>query len=150
MSEHFSVTLKHKDAYRFDVEFEDKFADFEPFLSDEPQPMGTNQGPSPAHMLIAAVANCLSVSFMFAVNRAKQDVNGIVTKATCHIGRNENRHFRVVKIDVAIQIEKNAEEVAELADILSRFEGISTISRSVLEGVPIETVVFDKSGKKLK
>ena len=150
MSESFSVTLKHQDAYRFEVEFEDKFPDFGPFLSDEPEPMGTNLGPAPPHMLIAAVANCLSVSFMFAVNRAKQDVGSLVTKTTCRIGRNENRHFRVVKIDVEIQTGKAASEIGELEDILSRFEGISTVSRSVLEGIPIETTVIDATGKRLK
>ncbi len=150
MQESFTVTLTHKDAYRFEVEFEDKFTEFNTFVSDEPEPMGTNKAPAPTHMLIAAVANCLSVSFMFAVNRAKQDVGGLKTKATCHIGRNENRHFRVVKIEVEIQTGKAAEEIAQLEDILSRFEGISTVSRSVLEGIPTVTTVIDKTGKRLK
>ncbi len=101
-------------------------------------------------MLIAAVANCVTASFLFAVNRAKQDAGGLTTKATCHIGRNENRHFRVVKIDIEIQTGKAAAEIGELEDILSRFEGISTVSRSVLEGIPIETTVLDGTGKKLK
>ncbi|MCL1886668.1 MAG: OsmC family protein [Betaproteobacteria bacterium] len=150
MSESFFVMLTHKSDYRFEVEFEDKFPNFGPYLSDEPEPLGTNLGPAPPHMLIAAVANCLSASFMFAVNRAKQDTGGLVTKATCHIGRNENRHFRVVKIDVEIQTGKPGTEIGELEDILSRFEGISTVSRSVLEGIPIETTVIDSTGKRLK
>jgi len=148
--ESFSVTLIHKNDYRFEIEFEDRFPDFDPFLSDEPEPLGTNQGPTPPHMLIAAVANCIAASFLFAVNRAKQDAGGLTTRATCHIGRNENRHFRVVKIAVEIQTGKAAGEIGELDDILSRFEGISTVSRSVLEGIPIETTVTDKTGKKLK
>lgn len=146
----FTVTMKHESAYRFHVDFEDQFSEFDAFITDEPEPMGTNKAPAPTHLLVAAVANCLSVSFMFAVNRAKQDVSGITTKATCHIGRNENRHFRVVKIDVQIQMGKNAEDIPELSDILSRFEGISTVSRSVLEGIPTETVVLDQSGRKVK
>lgn len=150
MSESFSVTLTHKNDYRFEVEFEDKFPDFGPYLSDEPEPMGTNLGPAPPHMLIASVANCLSASFMFAVNRAKQDTGGLVTKATCHVGRNEVRHFRIVKIDIEIQTGKAAADIGELEDILSRFEGISTVSRSVLEGVSIETTVVDSTGKRLK
>ncbi len=150
MQESFSVTLKHKDAYRFEVEFEDNLPEFDTFVSDEPEPMGTNQGPAPTHMLIAAVANCLSVSFMYAVNRVKQDVGGITTKATCYIGRNENRHFRVVKIEVEIQTGKAANDIGQLEDILSRFEGISTVSRSVLEGISTVTTVVDKTGKRLK
>ena len=150
MQESFTVTLTHKDAYRFEVEFADNLPEFDTFVSDEPEPMGTNKGPAPTHMLIAAVANCLSVSFMFAVNRAKQDVGGLTTRATCHIGRNENRHFRVVKIEAEIQTGKAAEEIGQLEDILSRFEGISTVSRSVLEGIPTVTTVIDKTGKRLK
>ncbi|MDL2283818.1 OsmC family protein [Oxalobacter sp. OttesenSCG-928-P03] len=148
--ESFSVTLTHKDNYRFEVEFEDKFPEFDVYLSDEPEPMGNNRAPAPPHMLIAAVANCASASFMFAVNRAKQDIGGMVTKATCHIGRNENRHFRIVKIDVEIQTGKPASEIAELEDILSRFEGISTVARSVEEGIAMETTVIDSTGKRLK
>ena len=151
MSQSFTVTLTHKDAMRFEVAFTDEsFPDFGPFLSDEPEPMGTNLGPSPVHMLIAAVTNCLSASFLFAVNRAGQDVGGLVAKTTAHIGRNENRHFRVVRIDVDIRIGRSAEDVAELEDILSRFPGISTVALSVLEGIPINTTVTDATGRHLK
>ena len=151
MSQDFSVTLTHKDAYRFEVEFTDSgFTDFGPFLSDEPEPLGTNLGPSPVHMLIAAVANCLSASFMIAVNRASQDVGGMVTKATARIGRNEDRHFRVASIDVEIQVKRDAADIAEIEDIISRFTRISTVALSVFEGIPIVATVTDTSGRPLR
>ena len=151
MSQNFSVTLTHKDAYRFEVEFTDSaFADFGPFLTDEPEPLGSNLGPSPVHMLIAAVANCLSASFLVAVNRASQNVGGLVTKASARIGRNEDRHFRVAEINVEIQISKEAGDIAEIEDILSRFVRISTVSLGVFEGIPINTIVTDPTGRPLR
>ena len=58
--------------------------------------------------------------------------------------------YRVGKINVAITTGKSEEEMNGLGNVLSGFENISAVSRSVLEGVPIETHVFDRKGIRLK
>ena len=146
MTENITVTLTHKNDYRFEVDFNESFKGF---VSDIEKPSGGSCGPAQTHMLLAAVANCLSVSFLYSLNRSGIDGGSIVTKAMLDICK-KNGVFRVEKINVAITTGKSEEEMDGLGDVLSGFENISAISRSVLEGIPIETHVFDRKGIRLK
>ena len=142
MTENITVTLTHKNDYRFEVDFNESFKGF---VSDIEKPSGGSCGPAQTHMLLAAVANCLSVSFLYSLNRSGIDGGNIVTKAMLDICKRDGV-YRVGKINVAITTGKSEEEMNGLGDVLSGFENISAISRSVLEGVPIETHVFDRKG----
>lgn len=146
MTESISVTLTHKDEYRFEVDFNESFKGF---VSDIEKPSGESCGPAQSHMLLAAVANCLSVSFLYSLNRLGIDGGNIKTQAMLDIC-NKDGVYRVGKINVAITTEKAEEEMQGVENVLSGFENLSTISRSVLEGVPIETHVFDRKGIRLK
>lgn len=146
MTENITVTLTHKNDYRFEVDFNESFKGF---VSDIEKPSGGSCGPAQTHMLLAAVANCLSVSFLYSLNRSGIDGGNMVTKAMLDICKRDGV-YRVGKINVAITTGKSEEEMDGLDDVLSGFENISTISRSVLEGVPIETHVFDRKGIRLK
>lgn len=146
MTENITVTLTHKNDYRFEVDFNESFKGF---VSDIEKPSGDSCGPAQTHMLLAAVANCLSVSFLYSLNRSGIDGGNIVTKAMLDICKRDGV-YRVGKINVAITTGKSEEEMDGLDDVLSGFENISAISRSVLEGVPIETHVFDRKGIRLK
>ena len=146
MTENITVTLTHKNDYRFEVDFNESFKGF---VSDIEKPSGGSCGPAQTHMLLAAVANCLSVSFLYSLNRFGIDGGNIVTKAMLDICKRDGV-YRVGKINVAITTGKSEEEMNGLGDVLSGFENISAISRSVLEGVPIETNVFYRKGISLK
>ena len=146
MTENITVTLTHKNDYRCEVDFNESFRGF---VSDIEKPSGGSCGPAQTHMLLAAVANCLSVSFLYSLNRSGIDGGNIVTKAMLDICKRDGV-YRVGKINVAITTGKSEEEMNGLGDVLSGFENISAISRSVLEGVPIETHVFDRKGIRLK
>ena len=145
MTENITVTLTHKNDYRFEVDFNESFKGF---VSDIEKPSGASCGPAQTHMLLAAVANCLSVSFLYSLNRFGIDGGNIVTKAMLDICKRDGV-YRVGKINVAITTGKSEEEMNGLGDVLFGFENISAISRSVLEGVPIETHVFDRKGIRL-
>ncbi len=146
MTESISVTLTHKDEYRFEVDFNESFKGF---LSDIEKPSGGSCGPAQSHMLLAAVANCLSVSFLYSLNRLGIDGGNIKTQAMLDMC-NKDGVYRVGKINVAITTEKAEEEMQGLENVLSGFENVSAISRSVLEGIPIETHIFDRKGIRLK
>ena len=146
MTENITVTLTHKNDYRFEVDFNESFKGF---VSDIEKPSGGSCGPAQTHMLLAAVANCLSVSFLYSLNRSGIDGGNIVTKAMLDICKRDGA-YRVGKINVAITTGKSEEDMDGLGEVLSGFENISAISRSVLEGVPIETHVFDRKGVRLK
>lgn len=147
MSQTVSITVTQKNNYQFLVDFG---AAIPQLLADEPAPIGTGSGPSPSHLLLAAVANCLSSSLFFALQKFKQDAGGITTTASAHIDRNEENRLRVLDIAVAIRLGKGSAEIAHLERILSQFEPFCTVSQSVRHGIPIAITVEDGQGVRLK
>lgn len=147
MSDTATVTITQQQNYQFLVDFGDAIPTL---IADEPAPTGGGAGPEPAHMLLAAVANCLSASLLFSLLKFKQDAGGITTKATCTMGRNEKNRLRVQLIDVSIQIKKPGLEVEHLDRILGQFEEFCTVSQSIQAGIPIKVRVLDGTGITLK
>lgn len=147
MSETATVTITQQQNYQFLVDFGDAIPTM---MADAPVPAGEGTGPDPEHILLAAVANCLSASLLFSLQKFKQDAGGITTKATCTLGRNEKNRLRVQMIDVSIQIKKPGVEVEHLDRILGQFEEFCTVSQSVQAGIPIKVRVLDGTGITLK
>lgn len=147
MSETATVTITQQQNFQFLVDFGDAIPTM---MADAPAPTSEGTGPDPEHMLLAAVANCLSASLLFSLQKFKQDAGGITTKATCTLGRNEKNRLRVQMIDVSIQIKKPGVEVEHLDRILGQFEEFCTVSQSVQAGIPIKVHVLDGAGITLK
>lgn len=147
MSETASVTVTQKADYQFVIDFG---AAIPALLADEPAPLGKGDGPAPDHLLLAAVANCLSASLLFALRKFKQDPGGITTKATCTIDRNEHKRLRVLEIQVAITLGADGAQLQHLDRVLSQFEDFCTVSQSVQAGIPIKVAVIDGTGRHLK
>jgi uncharacterized OsmC-like protein len=143
MSHTVSITVTQQNDYQFLVDFG---AALPPLLADEPAPLGAGAGPSPSHMLLAAVANCLSSSLYFALQKFKQDAGGITATASARIDRNEENRLRVLDIAVTIRLGKGGAEIIHLDRILEQFEPFCTVSQSVRHGIPISVVVEDGQG----
>lgn len=143
MSHEVSITVTQQSSYQFMVDFG---AGLPQVLADEPAPLGAGAGPSPSHMLLAAVANCLSSSLFFALQKFKQDAGGITTTATARIDRNEENRLRVLDIAVTIRLGKGAAEITHLDRILEQFEPFCTVSQSIRHGIPISVAVEDGQG----
>ena len=143
MSHTISITVTQKNNYQFLVDFG---AAIPQLLADEPVPLGTGDGPSPSHLLLSAVANCLSSSLFFALQKFKQDAGGISTTATARIDRNEENRLRVLDIAVTIRLGKGGAEISHLDRVLSQFEPFCTVSQSVRHGIPITVAVEDRQG----
>lgn len=147
MAETVSVTVTQKKDYQFLVDFG---AAMPSLMADEPPPLGQGEGPAPTHMLLAAVANCLSASLLFSLQKFKQDPGGITTTATCTVDRNEKNRLRVQQIDVTIKLSKEGAELAHLDRALTQFQDFCTVSQSVQAGIPIAVTVTDSKGLRLE
>ena len=147
MAETISVTVTQKENYQLLVDFGAAMPDL---IADEPVPLGKGEGPAPTHMLAAAVANCLSASLLFSLKKFKQDAGGITTTATCVVDRNADNRLRVVQIDVAIQLGKDAADFEHLDRALGQFEGFCTVTQSVQAGIPVTIAVTDGKGVRLE
>lgn len=147
MSNEVSVSITRQDKYRFLVEFGPGLASA---TTDEPPPLGGGSGPSPVHLLAAAVANCLSASLVFANAKYKEDPGALTTIATCEIGRNERNRLRVTAIKVKIALGAAPETLANIDRALAQFEDFCTVTQSVRTGIPIAVTVTSPDGKALK
>lgn len=147
MSNEIAVTISRQDRYRFLVDFGSGLA---PSMADEPPPLGTGAGPSPTHLLAAAVANCLSASLIFATAKFKEDPGALTATATCTIGRNERNRLRVTGIKVNIALGVKPESLAQLDRALAQFEDFCTVSQSVKTGIPLDVTVTAPDGRVLK
>jgi len=65
------LTLEQQDGYAFRVMFDDTA--LAPLLADEPAPLDRDRGPNPPRLLLAAVANCLAASLLFALRKFGND-----------------------------------------------------------------------------
>lgn len=142
-----SVTVTQVQDYQFLVDFGGAIPSLQ---ADEPEPLGAGEGPSPSELLLAAVANCLTASLLFALRKFKQDAGGIRATAEARIERNAERRLRVQDITVAIHLGNAADSIESLDRILTQFEDFCTVSQSVRQGIPIIVTVEDAAGVRIK
>jgi uncharacterized OsmC-like protein len=147
MSENASVTITCQSGYQFLVDFG---AGLPQLFTDEPAPLGEGTGPAPDHMLLAAVANCLSASLLFALQKFKQDPGTLVATATPVMGRNADKRLRIEAINVKLELGQPASDIEHLERVLDQFEAFCTVSMSVKQGIAINVQVQDGAGVLIK
>jgi len=134
-----------------DFQFGIHFGEGVPMLTgDEPPPLGKGQGPSPVQLLCAAVGNCLSDSLLFALRKFKQAPEPMRCQVQAEVGRNESGRLRVLHMTATLHLGVPAANLEHLDRVLQSFEGYCTVTQSVGQGIPIETVVVDSEGVQLK
>ena len=141
-----TVRLKQQADYQFAIYYNEEKS---PILGDEPPPLGRSEGATPSQLLIAAVANCLSDSLLFALRKFKQDPEPIETLATCEIGRNEQNRLRILSIRVEIHVGVPGGSLENLDRVLAQFQEFCTVSSSVGAGIPVNVFVIDSLKKQL-
>ena len=142
-----SVTLRQQQDYRFDVDFG---TGIPVLVADEPPPLGSGQGPSPVQLLAAAVGNRLSDSLLFALRKFKQAPEPLQCTVEAEIGRNEQKRLRVLKMTATLRLGVPAATLEHLDRVLDQFEAYCTVTQSVGQGIPIELMVYDSTGQRLK
>ncbi|MDE1942752.1 MAG: OsmC family protein [Betaproteobacteria bacterium] len=147
MSEQPQVILEQQEDYRFTARFESRASTV---VLDENPPLGNAAGPSPAQLLVAAVANCLSDSLLFALRKFKQSPEPLRTEGWADIGRNAEGRLRVLAIRITLHLGVPASALEHLDRVLAQFEGFCTVGQSVAQGIPLQVTVQDSTGAVLK
>lgn len=145
MSEH-TVRLRQQQDYQFEIDFGAGPA----LRSDLPPPTGRGGGPSPEHLLAAAVSNCLAASLLFALRKFKQQPDPIGCEASADVGRNAEGRLRVLAMHVTLTLGVPAARIEHLQRVLDTFEAYCTVTQSVRQGVPVVLRVLDSTGAVLK
>ena len=142
-----SVTLHQQQDYRFEIRFDDTLP---VLVCDEPQPLGSGQGPSPVQLLCASVGNCLSDSLLFALRKFKQAPEPISCTVQAEVGRNPEGRLRVLKLGARLRLGVKAAALEHLERVLGQFESYCTVTQSIGQGIPVAVEVFDTDGALLK
>jgi uncharacterized OsmC-like protein len=142
-----TVELRQQADYRFDIHFDEAMPTL---TSDEPAPLGTGLGPSPVHLLCAAVGNCLSDSLLFAFRKFKQTPEPIRCVVQAEVGRNPQGRMRVLKMDAQMHLGVAVDQLEQADRVLSQFEEFCTVTQSVGQGIAVHTRVLDAHGVILK
>lgn len=142
-----AVRLTQQQDYRFHNAFGTAQGEL---LSDLQPPLGQGAGPDPEQLLAAAVANCLSASFLFALRKFKQQPEPLTTEVSVQVGRNAEKRSRVLGMAARIRLGVPAAQLEHLQRVLETFEDFCTVTASVRAGIPVTVSVFDSTGAQLK
>jgi len=147
MTESISVTITRQEKYKFVVDFGGAIPQS---VGDLSPPLGDGDGPTPEHLLAAAVANCMAASFVFAHAKYKEDPGRVTATVACEIGRNEKNRLRVTNLNLDLTLGVAPETLGHLERTLATFEDFCTVSQSVKAGIPLSVTVKAPDGRVLK
>jgi uncharacterized OsmC-like protein len=141
-----SIRLVQQRDYRVAIEWD---AMRPPLIADEPPPLGGGEGPSPSQLLLAAVANCMTDSLVFALRKFRLDAEPLSTEASGSIGRNAEGRQRVLSIDVQLRLGRLPDDARALQRVLDQFEQFCIVGGSVAQGIPVNVSVLAPDGARL-
>ncbi|MEZ5521561.1 MAG: OsmC family protein [Dokdonella sp.] len=140
----FSISLSEESDYVFRIAFDE--TPIPDLRTDEESPLGGDSGPNPGRLLVAAVANCLSASLLFALRKFKNTPGPITARATGRLERNAEKRWRIGQVEVEIDLPGTAADYSQLERLLGQFEDFCIVTESVRNGIPVEVKVRDAAG----
>jgi organic hydroperoxide reductase OsmC/OhrA len=117
-------------------------------MLDEPEPLGSSEGPNASRLLVAAAANCLSASLLFCLTKTLDQIpqRSISAKATGRLIRDEKKRMRIGGIEVQLIIDEELEKAVRLKRCMDLFEDFCVVSASIRQGIPISVEVQNQAG----
>jgi uncharacterized OsmC-like protein len=137
----FAVNLKHESGFRFISQAsEDGRLHGNPYVSDEPDPVGEASGPATPALLGSAIGHCLSASLLEALRHAHVEVLGFETEVVAIVKPNEDGLPRIDGVDVQLRptVKNRSAETKRCSGI---FEKYCTVSSSLKKGIEIRVNV---------
>ncbi|GLQ47868.1 hypothetical protein GCM10007862_29190 [Dyella lipolytica] len=138
------LSLEQTGDYEFRVRFDGTA--IPDLVTDETAPLGGEAGPNPSRLLVAAVANCLAASLLFALRKFKNAPGQLATKARATMTRNEHGRWRVTHVAVDLQLADAASALEHIDRALAQFEDFCIVTESVRQGIAVDVSVRDASG----
>lgn len=147
LGEPIRLTLEQDGDYAFRIRFDETA--LEPLLTDEAPPLGQGQGPNPSRLLLAAVANCLSASLLFALRKYHNTPGRLRAEVVATPMRNAEGRWRIPQAAVELQLAEGGEAHQHLDRILEQFEQFCVVTQSVRDGIDVAVTVKDAHGRVL-
>ncbi len=137
----FQFEMEWVDHLAFNVKWD--FYDSPDLFMDEPPGMGgSGKGPNAARMIVAGVANCLSASLVFCLEKSRVDVKGMRIRCHGELTRNERGRLRLTSIRIEPVIDMPGKDMKRLDRCLGMFEDFCVVTESVRNGIPVDINVY--------
>lgn len=140
----FELSLEQVEDFEFRVRFDGTA--IKDLATDESPPQGHDAGPNPARLLLAATANCLAASLLFALRKFRNTPGPLRAKARARMARNASGRWRIAGMDVDVQLADTAASLQHFERALAQFEDFCIVTQSVRAGVPVRVWVRDGDG----
>lgn len=148
MENQIQITLVQQENFRFAAHYDNPAIPV--LITDEPSPLGSDQGPSPEQMLGTAVANCLAASLLFAMKKFKNDPSPLRAVATVSNTRNAQNRVRIGGIAVDLHLGIASGTLVSVERILAQFEEFCVVTQSVRAAIPVTVRVMEPDGTILR
>lgn len=142
------VHLEQEHDFSFRVRFEG--ASYADLITDEPAPLGGDAGPNPSRLLLAALANCLSASLLFALRKFHNTPVGLRASIQAQTVRDESGRWRIPRAEVVLRLPDAAAGYQNLERILDQFENFCVVTQSVRAGIEVGVRIEDGTGAVLR
>jgi organic hydroperoxide reductase OsmC/OhrA len=137
--EPFKADVVQRDHFRFDVTFDEET--WAPIVVDEPEPLGTHEGPNASRLLAAAVGNCLAASLLLCLEKAHVELLDLRAHVEGTLERNEKGRLRIGRMDVTLHPEIQGEATKRYDRCLDLFEDFCIVTQSVRRGIEVDVRV---------
>ena len=141
------ISMEQQDGYGFVVHFDNTQID--DLLTDEAEPVGKGEGPDPSRLLLAAIANCMGASLLFALRKFHNQPGKLRVEAVTRTERDAAGRWRIPTASVELQLAEGAEAHQQLERILEQFEQFCIVTQSVRQGIDVAVTVKDAQGRVL-
>ncbi len=137
----FQFEMEWVDHLAFNVKWD--FYDSPDLFMDEPPGMGgLGKGPNAARMIVAGVANCLSASLAFCLEKSRVKVKGMRIRCHGELTRNERGRLRLTSMRIEPVIDMPGKDLKRLDRCLGMFEDFCVVTESVRKGIPVDINVY--------
>jgi organic hydroperoxide reductase OsmC/OhrA len=137
----FTLQLEQIAGYEFRLKFD--WPDVAELKLDEPPPLGRSAGPNAARLIGAAVANCLSSSLLFCMQKFKQAPGKLRAEVRGTLARNARGRMRIGRLDVTIRLADAVGDIKHFDRCAQQFEDFCVVTESVRNGIPVGVRVVD-------
>lgn len=138
---HFGAHIEFIEGFKFKSQaFEGNVHHGAPVITDEPDPIGSNAGPSTPSMLAMAVGHCLSASLVETLRHAGIYVKSLTTEAVAVVVPNAEGNPRIKQINVKI-VPILDKQSGNIARCIAVFENYCTVCQSIRPAIPVHVEV---------
>ena len=138
MNEIIHTHLRFEGGYKFNVTFDEIGGTLH---TDEPKPVGRDEGPTASMMLSAAVGHCLASSLLFCLEKSRVKAKDIEADVITSTRRAEGGRWRIgdIKVNLKMDIAEGDKEKFERCK--GMFQDFCVVSSSIRNGIPIDVNV---------